>query len=97
MHLSPGNVPTLAPTGLNKCQKISGKVARGTQTWGCFSPKYENCKSVLGLRRRVRIACPTIQKTTHFFNVAFHFLVFFPGDDLLDAFLGAAAPEKVRE
>ena len=34
--------------------------------WWLFFTKNKNGKSVFGLRRRVRIACPTFQKTTLF-------------------------------
>ena len=60
---------------------------------GCFSPTYENPKTVFGLRRRVRIACPTCQKTAVFEDFASHFLVFFPKDVFFCTFWAPRTPK----
>ena len=70
--------------------------------WAHFRVKVRKGKTVFRLRRRVRIAYPTFQKTTLLGDFTSHFLVFFPGG-VFSHFLGAAAakvsnmaPKRVR-
>ena len=67
-----------APASLfHGCLSILGSFLRSFG--GCFCQKHRNGKSVFGLRRRARIACPTFHKTILLGDFASHFLVFFQG------------------